>query len=267
MGAGGDQQRGGGEPTDHGRGRREFGAQGGRSRIGDGALTRALADAKEGDEAAFALVYQWVHPGLLGSVRSLVGDEAEDVASEAWLQIARDLGRFTGDGGDFRRWAAAIARNRARDHLRRRMSRPRLSLTDSDALDVPAARDTADEVLEALATDDTVELVAALPPDQGRAVFLGVLVGMDSPSAARVLGKRPGAVRMALHRGLRRLRAQLTGEAERERRADGGGPDPGGRHCPCSGGRPCGGAATTVPVVPLAAPWAGVVVGARMCRP
>ncbi|MFD9910956.1 RNA polymerase sigma factor, partial [Streptomyces sp. NPDC059063] len=218
--------------------------------MGDGALTRALADAKEGDEAAFASVYRWVHPGLLGSVRGIVGDEAEDVASEAWLQIARDLRRFTGDGADFRRWAGAVARNRARDHLRRRMSRPRLSLTEGDALDVPDPRDTADEVLEQLSTDDTLELVRTLPPDQGRAVFLGVVVGMDSPAAARFLGKRPGAVRMALHRGLRRLRAQLTGEAGQEgaprapRRRGGsgrgptGGPDPGRRHCRRGSGHP-----------------------------
>ncbi|MFD9073407.1 RNA polymerase sigma factor, partial [Streptomyces lasiicapitis] len=256
MGAGGDRQGGDEGREDHrrglpGTGDREgpdaggregpdAGGRQGRSRIGDAALTRALADAGQGDEAAFALVYQWVHPGLLGYVRGIVGDESEDVASEAWLQIARDLERFSGDGADFRRWAAAIARNRARDHIRRRMSRPRLSLTDGDALDVPDARDTAEEVLEALATDDTVDLVAALPPDQGKAVFLGVLVGMDSPSAARVLGKRPGAVRMALHRGLRRLRAQLSGTAERrerrEHREEGGGPDPGRRHCRNSGG-------------------------------
>nr|WP_229909739.1 RNA polymerase sigma factor [Streptomyces flavofungini] len=250
--------------------------------MGDAALTRALAAAKEGDEAAFAAVYQWVHPGLLGYVRGIVGDESEDVASEAWLQIARDLHRFTGDGGDFRRWAAVIARNRARDHIRRRLSRPRLSLADGDALDVPDSRDTAAEALEALATDDALDLVAALPPDQGRAVYLGVVIGMDGPSAARVLGKRPGAVRMALYRGLRRLRAQLTGETQRQRPggeaprkrrggpgrgSSGGGPDPGrGRcpqwpHCLSSGGRPHGWAATAVPVPPLAFPWARVTGG------
>ncbi|WJV51276.1 RNA polymerase sigma factor [Streptomyces flavofungini] len=245
--------------------------------MGDAELTRALAAAREGDETAFAAVYQWVHPGLLGYVRGIVGDEAEDVASEAWLQIARDLGRFTGDGGDFRRWAAVIARNRARDHVRRRLSRPRLSLTDGDALDVPAARDTADEVLESLSTDDALGLVAGLPPDQGRAVYLGVLMGLDGPSAARVLGKRPGAVRMALHRGLRRLRAQLTGEARQGRRggsgrgSSGGGPDPGrghrlrGAHDMRSGGRPHGWAATAVPVLPVTVPWARVV-GERVSR-
>ena len=149
MGAGGDQQREDRQPEDRGaegagrQGRKSAGSEG-RTRIGDAALTRALAAAKEGDEAAFAAVYQWVHPGLLGYVRGIVGDESEDVASEAWLQIARDLHRFTGDGGDFRRWAAVIARNRARDHVRRRLSRPRLSLTDGDALDVAAPRERGD---------------------------------------------------------------------------------------------------------------------------
>ncbi|WP_282792747.1 sigma-70 family RNA polymerase sigma factor [Streptomyces sp. CC224B] len=179
--------------------------------MGDAALSRAVEAAQRGDEAAFALVYRWVQPGLLGMVRGLAGDESEDVASEAWLQIARDLGQFTGDGADFRRWAAAVARNRARDHARRHLSRPRLTLVEGEALDLPDERDTADEALEALATDAALALVASLPPDQARAVFLGVLVGLDGPAAARLLGKRPGAVRMALHRGLRRLRGGPAG--------------------------------------------------------
>ena len=48
-------------------------------------------------------------------------------------------------------------------------------------------------------------LIATLPPDQAEAVLLRVVVGLDAASAGRVLGKRPGAVRTAAHRGLRRL--------------------------------------------------------------
>jgi len=40
-------------------------------------------------------------------------------------------------------------------------------------------------------------------------VLLRVVVGLDGPAAARVLGKRPGAVRTAAHRGLKRLARQL----------------------------------------------------------
>lgn len=42
-----------------------------------------------------------VQPGLLGYLRGIVGDDAEDVAADAWLEIARDLRRFRGDGDGF----------------------------------------------------------------------------------------------------------------------------------------------------------------------
>ncbi|MFV2121649.1 RNA polymerase sigma factor, partial [Streptomyces sp. Act-28] len=81
----------------------------------DGELEAAVLLAQGGDERAFARVYRAVQPGLLGYLRGLVGDDAEDVAAEAWLEIVRDLGRFR--GGGFRGWAATVARRRALDHL------------------------------------------------------------------------------------------------------------------------------------------------------
>lgn len=63
--------------------------------------------------------------------------------------------------------------------------------------------------METLGTERALELVARLPRDQAEAVLLRVVVGLDGPAAARVLGKRPGAVRTAAHRGLRRLAQQI----------------------------------------------------------
>lgn len=143
-------------------------------------------------------------------MRGLVRDDAEDVASEAWLQIVRDLDRFRGSGADFRRWAATIARHRAIDHLRRARSRPRATLIEQEVLDIPALDDTATGALETLSTEHVLRMVAALPPDQGEAVLLRVVMGLDGPSAARVLGKRPGAVRAASRRGILRLARQLA---------------------------------------------------------
>ncbi|MFE1783577.1 sigma factor-like helix-turn-helix DNA-binding protein, partial [Streptomyces sp. NPDC059506] len=54
-----------------------------------------------------------------------------------------------------------------------------------------------------------VALIAELPRDQAEAVLLRVVVGLDATSTARVLGKRSGAVRMAAHRGLKRLAGRL----------------------------------------------------------
>ncbi|MER7946110.1 RNA polymerase sigma factor [Streptomyces sp. NPDC096079] len=189
--------------------------------LGDDAeLTAAVLAAQDGDENAFRTVYRAVQPRLLGYIRTLVGDaDAEDVASESWLQIARDLDRFDGDADRFRGWAARIARNRALDHMRMRGRRPAVGADETELTDKPADSDTAGEALEALATGDTMHLIAQLPQDQAEAVVLRVVVGLDAKSAADTLGKRPGAVRTAAHRGLKKL-AELLG-------ADGGhdGPD------------------------------------------
>ncbi|MET8469864.1 RNA polymerase sigma factor [Streptomyces sp. NPDC006422] len=183
--------------------------------LGDDAeLTAAVRAAQDGSEAAFRTVYRTVHPRLLGYVRTLVGDpDAEDVASEAWLQIARDLDRFEGDADRFRGWAARIARNRALDHIRMRGRRPAIGGDETELTGRPALSDTADEAMEALATGDTMALISKLPQDQAEAVVLRVVVGLDAKSAAQTLGKRPGAVRTAAHRGLKRL-AELLGAAE-----------------------------------------------------
>lgn len=175
----------------------------------DAELGGAVARAQDGDEAAFAVAYRIVQPGLLGYLRGIVGDDAEDVASDAWLEIARDLGRFRGDGAGFRGWTATIARHRALDHLRRLKVRPRGTTLEQDVLDLPGRHSTHDEALESLSTEYALELVAGLPRDQAEAVLLRVVVGLDGPAAARVLGKRPGAVRTSAHRGLKRLARQL----------------------------------------------------------
>ncbi|MGQ4445159.1 RNA polymerase sigma factor, partial [Streptomyces violaceoruber] len=129
----------------------------------DGELGAAVARAQQGDEAAFAVAYRLVQPGLLGYVRGLVGEDAEDVAADAWLEIARDLRRFKGDGAGFRGWTATIPRHRALDHLRRQKVRPRPTALEQDVLDLPGPHSTHEQVLETLSTRAALGLVVALP--------------------------------------------------------------------------------------------------------
>lgn len=177
----------------------------------DDAVRRMLA----GDEASFREVYRAVHPVLLRYLTVMVGaDEAEDVASEAWAQAFRDLGRFTGGADGFRGWLTTIARNRALDHLRRQTRRPQadLDLEIAETYAVVAGAD--DHVLDALSTDGAVALIASLPREQAEAVMLRAVLGFDAPTAARILGKRPGAVRTAAHRGLAALAKRLEDRPE-----------------------------------------------------
>ena len=174
------------------------------------ALTAALARARTGDEDGFRELYRAIQPGLLRYLRALVGSEAEDVASEAWAQITRDLGSFSGDGDAFRGWAATVARHRALDHLRYERRRPTIPAPVSDLVDVPGPDDTADRAIEILSTDQAIALILTLPQEQAEAILLRVVLGLDAAAAGRVLGKRPGAVRTATHRGLRRLAEKLN---------------------------------------------------------
>ncbi|WP_078589150.1 RNA polymerase sigma factor [Streptomyces pyridomyceticus] len=174
-------------------------------------LAEAVRAAQGGDEEAFRLLFRAVQPGLLRYLRVLVGgrpedmQDAEDIASETWLQIARDLRGFSGDGDGFRGWAATIARHRALDHLRARRRRPVADLPFEYLAELAAGDDTAGAALATVGTADALALISRLPRDQAEAVLLRVVMELDAESAARVLGKRAGSVRMAAHRGLRRL--------------------------------------------------------------
>lgn len=174
-------------------------------------LSAEVGGAREGDEDAFRALYTDIQPRLLRYLWALVGADAEDVASETWLHVARDLRSFHGDSDGFRGWVATIARHRATDHMRALKRRPRPAAVQAEDLDSWAARDnTEDHALEAVSTDTALALIARLPRDQAEAVLLHVVVGLDAVQAARLLGKRPGAVRTASHRGLRRLSAMVS---------------------------------------------------------
>jgi RNA polymerase sigma-70 factor, ECF subfamily len=176
---------------------------------GDG-LTAVLAEAQAGNPDAFRALYRDTQPRLLRYLYALVGDDAEDIASETWLHIARDLHTFHGDPDGFRGWAATIARHRALDHLRRHTRRPQPSpVPASDLAGLAAHDDTATTALDAVATTAAIRLIATLPPDQAEAVLLRTVLGLDATRAATVLGKRPGAVRTAAYRGLRTLAHHL----------------------------------------------------------
>ncbi|MFB9238044.1 RNA polymerase sigma factor [Plantactinospora siamensis] len=173
-------------------------------------LTAAVRAAQRGDEDAFRIVYRTVQPGLLRYLTVLVGADAEDVASETWLQIARDLAAFDGGPG-FRAWAATIARHRALDHLRHRRRRPVVTVPMETLAELlPAVDDTAQRATDGLATDNALALIATLPQREAEAVLLRAVLGLDAESAGQIVGRRPGAIRTAAHRGLRRLAAMLA---------------------------------------------------------
>ncbi|MGH3196325.1 MAG: RNA polymerase sigma factor [Streptosporangiaceae bacterium] len=164
-----------------------------------------LARAQAGDEAAFACIFHDVQPALLRYLR-VITPEAEDVAGDTWLQLVAGLARFRGEEPAFRAWLFTIARHRAADAGRSRARRPAVTLETSGAVEQLTSPDAADLALEAISARAVVELIASsLPRDQAEIIMLRVVAGLDAGDVARIVGKSPGAVRVAAHRGLRRL--------------------------------------------------------------
>lgn len=164
----------------------------------------ALARALAGEEAGFLALWRELQPRLLRYLRVVGCDDPDDVASETWLQVLRDLHKFRGSEEDFRRWLFTIGRNRAIDAARTRQ-RHRTVALPATIDEVADQHQVEDQVLDLVSAQWAVQLLTRLQPDQAEAVALRVLAGLDTVAVARILGKSPGAVRVALHRGLRAL--------------------------------------------------------------
>ncbi len=171
-----------------------------------------LAAAQEGDEAAFVYLFRSVQPTLLRYLTTLGGPLAEDAAAETWVRVVRDFRRFRGDEVGWRSWVFTIGHARLRDAQRRAGREPVTIDADLEPALGPAADDVEASVEELISTKSALALIGDLPRDQAEAVLLRYVVGLDAPATARVLGKRPGAVRVAAHRGLRRLATRLGSE-------------------------------------------------------
>jgi RNA polymerase sigma-70 factor (ECF subfamily) len=175
--------------------------------LGD-AYADALEGARRGDDQAFALLYRDIQPALLRYLRGMSVELAEDAASETWMEAARSLDGFEGPEAAFRGWLFAIARRKLIDRVRYEARRPSSAWDDSDEAG-PIQRDIAEEVVELDDTERALARVRTLPADQAEAVLLRVVAGLDYPAVAEVMDRSTGAVRVLVHRGLKRLARDL----------------------------------------------------------
>jgi RNA polymerase sigma-70 factor (ECF subfamily) len=177
--------------------------------LSDDDLTTALHAARAGEEDAFVTVWRSLHPSLLRYLRVRGDDGPEDLASETWMHVLRGLETFVGDAREFRAWLFTIARNRAVDAGRARARRPTVPVADVTELHPDPHRHAAPSA-EDLAIDNdgtarALRLVATLPAVQAEMVMLRVVAGLDVAVVAEILGKKPGTVRVTVHRALQTL--------------------------------------------------------------
>ncbi len=165
-----------------------------------------LAALQAGEEWAAATLFGWLQPPLLRYLRWQEPAAAEDLAGETWVAVAEGIRDFQGDAPALRGWVFAIARRRLADHRRRSARRRTDPVPSASLAEMATNEDLAGTVAGELSAQEAIaQLTAALNPEQAEIIVLRVVGGLSVEEVARLLGKRPGSVRVAQHRALRRL--------------------------------------------------------------
>ncbi|HEY2773260.1 MAG TPA: RNA polymerase sigma factor [Candidatus Binatia bacterium] len=166
-----------------------------------------------GDDSAFAEVYDALAPRLLGYLRKATRDEAasEDLMQQTFLQIHRARGSFI-PGAPVMPWALAVAKRLMIDRARRKHVELAVFAdvpTDDDRMTSQATIST-DDVVDARRTERRVqERLDSLPESQRTAYQLVKQEGLSLKRAAELLGTTVPAVKLRTHRAYEALRALI----------------------------------------------------------
>jgi RNA polymerase sigma-70 factor (ECF subfamily) len=178
--------------------------------MADPPFKTTLDDARAGDETAWARIFAGLAPIVLGYLRANGAGEPEDVLSETFLQVARDIGRFDGDESGFRAWVFSIARHRLIDAQRGAARRPADPVAEPpEPHGAEVAGDAETEAMAKISADQVREVLDSLSPDQRDVLTLRILGDLTVAEVAKAVGKRAGAVKALQRRGLAAVQREL----------------------------------------------------------
>lgn len=171
-----------------------------------------LAAAQEGAPWAWEQIYRALAPRVKGYAAAQGMADPDDLVGAVFLDVARNVGSFRGDEAAFRSWVFTIAHRRIVDERRRRSRRPEVPTSE-----VPEPRGVAPSAeaaaLESLGLTELLAIMERLTEDQRQVLTLRVLADLSVDDVARILGKRPGAVKALQRRAVAALRKELTRRA------------------------------------------------------
>ena len=179
-------------------------------------LDAAVAEAVAGSRDALREVVEIIRPIVVRYVRARIGAtervglSADDVAQEVCLAAIQALPRYQDQGRPFLAFVYGIASHKVAD-AHRAAARNRSEPTD----EVPErfSLDTGPEQM-AINSDSAArmqKLLQVLPEKQREILTLRIVVGMSAEETAEAVGSTPGAVRVAQHRALARLKSEIAG--------------------------------------------------------
>jgi RNA polymerase sigma-70 factor (ECF subfamily) len=190
------------------------GADDGTAELGELAA-QAVAGDRRAMEHLLAAVHTLVHRYCRARLSRFPGAEraADDVAQEVCIAVLSALPTYRDDGKPFEAFVYAVAANKVADAQRGiyRNAVPQAEIPDSvDLSDGPE-----EHAIRASEAQQARALLAQLPDTLRELLVLRVAVGLSAEETGRALGMSAGAVRVAQHRAVQRLRAIATAEPVR----------------------------------------------------
>jgi len=174
------------------------------------AFDSVMTAARTGAEWAWVKLYDDLSPLVLGYLRGRGATDPEDLTGEVFLRVVRDVASFEGGERDFRSWVLTIAHHRLLDDVRYRTRRP-AEPTPADALKELAPRgDVESDALGSIGAERILRIIATLSSDQQDVLLLRMVADLSIEEVARILDKRPGAVKALQRRGVAQLRKKIS---------------------------------------------------------
>ena len=171
----------------------------GRDRF-DGRFDDVLAAARREERWALEEIFRALAPVVTGYLRTHGSFEPEDLTSEVFISVLRNLASFEGDEPAFRSWVFTIAHRRLLDERRRLRRRPPPAPLVV-VPDEPGPNDVEDAFGRAFDAARVRDLCLQLVPAQREVLLLRLLGGLTVNEVADALGKTPGAVKALQRRG------------------------------------------------------------------
>lgn len=171
---------------------------------------KLLADAANGDTAAFQILYQRYRDPIFRFAYRMLGsvEAAEDVAHDCFLSLIRQPGRFDSTKASFRTYLYAAARNQA---ARQYSSFGRETALD-ELSEEPAAADRnapMAQVLDDELASEVAGAIASLPPLQREALVLFEYEELSLAEIGEIVGVDANTVKGRLFRAREKLRSKL----------------------------------------------------------
>ncbi|GAA4676622.1 sigma-70 family RNA polymerase sigma factor [Streptomyces youssoufiensis] len=178
-------------------------------------LTELLEQVAQGDQEAFAHVYDAVAGPVLGLVRRVLCDPAqsEEVTQEVLVEVWRTAARFQADRGSAMTWVMTLAHRRAVDRVRSAQARVDREERVARLDHTPAFDDVTEQVESRLEREQVRRCLGGLTERQRQAVTLAYYRGLTYREVAELLKLPLGTIKTRMRDGLIRLRDCLGGTA------------------------------------------------------